>query len=68
MDVGGCARSSAEPGLVMPADALGACYLGGNRFATLARAGLVEEREPGAAERADRLFAGPREPWCPHHF
>jgi predicted acetyltransferase len=64
----GCRRVSAAPDLVLPTDGLAACYLGGNRFTTLARAGRVEERRPGAAERADRLFAAPRAPWCPFHF
>ena len=57
-----------EPDLVLGAEALAACYLGGNRFATLVRAGVVEERRPGAAARADVLFATARPPWCPFHF
>jgi predicted acetyltransferase len=65
---GGCRRAAAEADLALAAEALGACYLGANRFATLARAGLVEERTPGAAGRADVLFAAPRAPWCPFHF
>jgi predicted acetyltransferase len=65
---GGCGRTTDEPDLVLPADALGACFLGGNRFTTLARAGRVEERTTGAARRADVLFAADREPWCPFHF
>lgn len=65
---GGCRPTRAEPELVLTADALAACYLGGNRFSTLARAGIVEERREGAAERADALFASPRAPWCAYHF
>lgn len=65
---GRCRRVTAEPDLVLAADALGACSLGGNRFATLALAGMVEERTPGAAARADQLFAADRAPWCPFHF
>jgi predicted acetyltransferase len=65
---GGCRRVAAEADLVLAADALGACYLGGNRFWTLVRAGRVEERTPGAAARADVLFAADRAPWCPFHF
>ncbi len=53
---------------MLAADALAACYLGGNRFTTLVRAGVVEERREGAAERADTLFASPRAAWCPYHF
>jgi predicted acetyltransferase len=65
---GGCRRVAAEPDLALAADALGACYLGGNRFVTLVRAGQVEERSPGAARRADVLFAVEQAPWCPFHF
>jgi predicted acetyltransferase len=64
----GCRRTAGEPHLVLAADALGACYLGGSRFTTLARAGRVEERAPGAAARADALFAASAAPWCPFHF
>ncbi len=64
----GCRRVEAAPDLLLASDALGACYLGGNRFTTLAWAGRVEERSPGAAARADMLFAAPRAPWCPFHF
>ena len=65
---GRCRRTDADPSLVMPADALGACYLGGIRFSTLVRAGVVTERRPGAAERADGLFRSAEVPWCPFHF
>jgi predicted acetyltransferase len=64
----GCRRADGEPDLVVPADALGACYLGGNRFVTLVAAGRVTERTPGAAAAADVLFASPVTPWCPFHF
>ena len=65
---GRCRRTDADPGLVMTAGALGACYLGGTRFNTLAQAGMIDERRPGAAARADRLFAGSTAPWCPLRF
>jgi hypothetical protein len=48
---GGCRRTAGEPDRAVAADALGACFLGGNRFATLARAGRVEERTAGGAGR-----------------
>lgn len=48
--------------------ALGSAYLGGFSFAQLEAAGLVEERAPGAVERADALFRTPRAPWCPEVF
>jgi hypothetical protein len=34
----------------------------------LARAGRVEELRPGAAARADPLFASDRAPWTPEIF
>ncbi|HEX6312738.1 MAG TPA: GNAT family N-acetyltransferase [Acidimicrobiia bacterium] len=49
-------RTDAEPELVLGVAELGAGYLGGVAFSTLARAGLVEERTPGALERADAMF------------
>lgn len=65
---GGCRRVAGPADLALAADALAACYLGGNRFTTLVDAGRVEERSSGAAERADVLFAAPRPPWSPFHF
>jgi predicted acetyltransferase len=65
---GRCRRTDADPSLVVPAEALGACYLGGTRFNTLARAGVIDERHPEAAARADQLFASPIAPWCPLRF
>jgi predicted acetyltransferase len=63
-----CGRSGAKPDLVLPAAALGACHLGGNRFTTLARAGLVEASTAGALARADAMFAAPVAPWNPVRF
>ncbi|HEV2459301.1 MAG TPA: sterol carrier protein domain-containing protein, partial [Ktedonobacterales bacterium] len=42
---------------------LGAAFLGGVRFSTLAAAGRVEERSPGALARADALFAADAVPY-----
>ena len=42
---------------------LGAAFLGGVRFSTLAAAGRVEERSPGALARADALFAAEAVPY-----
>ena len=47
---------------------LGAAYLGGVRFSTLARAGRVDERTPGALARADALFACEPLPFCSSEF
>lgn len=65
---GRCRRTDAQPGLALPARALGACYLGGVRFTALMRAGVVRELRAGAAARADTLFASADTPWCPYHF
>ena len=55
-DGASCRRSTAAPDLVMDIRELGSLYLGGVRATTLARAGRVEERRPGAARRADAFF------------
>jgi predicted acetyltransferase len=49
-------RTDAEANLVLDVADLSAAYLGGVPFSTLARAGLVEERTPGALARADLMF------------
>ncbi len=48
--------------------ALGSAYLGGVSFSTLATAGRLVEVKPGAAARADALFAVPRPPFCSTDF
>jgi predicted acetyltransferase len=50
-------RTDAEPDLVLDVNELGGILLGGVRASTLARAGLIEERTPGALRDADRMFA-----------
>jgi predicted acetyltransferase len=57
-----------NPDLSLDVTDLGAAYLGAFSFAQLARAGRVVERSRGAIERADRLFATERAPWCPQVF
>ena len=52
-----CRRTQELPELAMDAADLASAYLGGVSFATLARAGLVTELEPGAVARTDSLFA-----------
>ena len=47
---------------------LGAAYLGGVRFASLAQGGHVEELVPGAIDRADGIFRHGLHPWCPEIF
>jgi predicted acetyltransferase len=65
---GGAERTDAAADLRLDAAALGSAYLGGFRFAELARATRVEELRPGAIARADDLFRGDRAPWCPEIF
>jgi predicted acetyltransferase len=62
-----CTQARASPDLVVPIDALGAIYLGGNPLSQLARAGRASG-SPAALARADAMFASPRAPWCPEIF
>jgi predicted acetyltransferase len=50
-------RTTDEPDLVLDVAALGGVLLGGVRPSALARAGLVDERTPGALAIADSMFA-----------
>jgi predicted acetyltransferase len=63
-----CRRSSAEPDISLQVADLGATFLGGVRFDTLARAGRVHEQTPGAIRRADAMFASDPAPWCTTEF
>ena len=65
---GGVERTDAEPELRCDVRELGSVYLGGFRWAELARAGRVAELRDGALARADALFATDRAPWCPEIF
>jgi predicted acetyltransferase len=47
---------------------LGSVYFGAITFSELLRAGRLEELTPGAAARADSVFAWSRAPWCPEIF
>jgi predicted acetyltransferase len=58
-----CSRAEEEPELQLDVADLAAAYLGGATFATLARAGRIRERSPGAVARADALFASRPAPW-----
>jgi predicted acetyltransferase len=59
-----CVRTEGAPDLVLGVEALGAISLGGTTPSTLARAGRIEERAPGALARADRMFAADRAPYA----
>ncbi len=50
-------RTSVEPDLVLVVAELGGILLGGARPSALARAGLIDERTPGALAAADAMFA-----------
>ncbi|HUF85531.1 MAG TPA: GNAT family N-acetyltransferase [Acidimicrobiia bacterium] len=63
-----CERTAADPDLALAVADLGAAYLGGVTFSTLARAGLVEERTPGALARADAMFASDPAPYVMTEF
>ena len=61
-------RTEEDAHLALDVSALGSVYLGGVTFSELLRASAVREVEPGAAQRADAVFATPLRPWCPEIF
>jgi predicted acetyltransferase len=63
-----CARTDRTPDLAMSIADLGALFLGGVAPSTLAAAGRVRERTPGALARADVCFTIHPAPWCTTHF
>jgi predicted acetyltransferase len=63
-----CARTDADPDLVVDVEALAAAYLGGVSLATLQAAGRVTEVSPGAVVQASTAFRWPVTPWCPDEF
>lgn len=63
-----CTRSRARPDLSLSAADLGAAFLGGITFSTLARAGRVQECTSGALRRADLMFSSDRAPWASQGF
>jgi len=64
----GCNPTTAASDLALSVADLGAAYLGGVRFSTLARAGRVEELTAGALARADAMFASEPLTWCETDF
>ena len=60
-----CTPTTESPDIGMSVKEMGSTYLGGIRFSTLARAGLVEEYSEGALERADLTFSDELLPWAP---
>jgi predicted acetyltransferase len=63
-----CDRTDAEPEVALAMADIGALLLGGVSWATLRRAGLVDERVVGAVARADALFRTERAPFCGSDF
>jgi len=62
-----CRPTRESPDLVLPIDALGAIYIGGNAPSQLARAGRAEGSSAALA-LADAMFTTRRAPWCPEIY
>jgi predicted acetyltransferase len=63
-----CQRTDDAPDLSLTIADLGAAYLGGVTWSTLAAAGRVREQNEGALRRADALFFADRAPYCATPF
>ena len=63
-----CHPTDAEPDLSLTVAELGALYLGGVACTTLARAGRIEVRQPGALATGDALFVTSEAPWSVTEF
>lgn len=63
-----CEPTSDPADLTLPAEALGAAYLGGTTLASLAVAGRVDEATAGAVAAASAAFGWHRLPCCPLVF
>jgi predicted acetyltransferase len=63
-----CAKTALPAGIELSVNELGAVYLGGTTFETLARAGRARELRSGALTAASRGFRADVEPWCPEIF
>ncbi|HKV85776.1 MAG TPA: GNAT family N-acetyltransferase [Ktedonobacterales bacterium] len=63
-----CRRTTEEPDVALSVADLGATYLGGVRFASLALAGRAQELRAGALRRADALFQTETLPFCGSPF
>ena len=60
--------TDASAGLTVPVDALGAAYLGGTTFRTLATADRIDVHDHDALAVADAMFRGDVTPWCTTWF
>ena len=63
-----CQRTGSAPELALSVGDLAAAYLGAVGFTTLARAGRVAERTPGALSLADAMFRAGLAPWAPYNL
>jgi len=63
-----CGATTEAADLALGVSDLAAILLGGARPSTLARAGRIVERSPGALARADLMFACEPLPWCGTFF
>jgi predicted acetyltransferase len=63
-----CTVTTDAADLTLAVADLGAAYLGGVAFSTLAAAARVREEHPGALATADRLFTSRPAPWCATMF
>jgi len=63
-----CSPTDAHPDLTLPADALGAAYLGGTTPLHLLDAARLTEHTPGSAEHLTAALRTPRLPYTPDHF
>jgi predicted acetyltransferase len=68
LEAGQAARTDASADIRCDVSVLGSVYLGAFAMSELVRAGRAEEVTPGAARRADAMFAAERKPWCPEIF
>ena len=68
LEGGAAERTEDAADLRLPIQSLGSAFMGGVSFSDLARAGRVDELEPGALVRADASFGWDRHPWCPEIF
>jgi predicted acetyltransferase len=63
-----CERTSDPAAVALDIRDLGAAYLGGTRLGSLAAAGLVTERAPGALAPLSAAMTWDPAPWCPVIF
>jgi predicted acetyltransferase len=63
-----CRVTDEAADLTLGMTALGAISLGGQNTHVLADAGLIDEEQPGALARAERVFRWPIVPWCSTMF